>query len=117
MLAAHAKQEVTIMKISFPVVVIALAVTPVAALAQSQASDPPTHAQLVDQLTQLRQNGYMPSKIHYPADIEAAQARGRMQASTGTASNSGVGGAAAGASQSGSRMTIDSGFRSMYGRH
>jgi hypothetical protein len=106
------------MKISFPVVVIALALTPVAALAQSQASaQPSTHAQLINQLTQLRQGGYVPSKIHYPADIEAAQARGRMQAGAGAASNSGVGGAVAGASQSGSRITIDSGFRSMYGRH
>jgi len=106
------------MKISFPIVSIALALTPVAALAQSQASDPPaTHTQLIDQLTQLRQGGYVPSKIHYPADIEAVQARERMQAGAGAQSNSGVGGAVAGASQAGSRITTDSGIRSMYGRH
>lgn len=106
------------MKSSFRIVVVALALTPVAALAQSQTSaQPSTHAQLIDQLTQLRQDGYVPSKIHYPADIQAAQARMQMQAGTGNASNSDVGGTVAGASQSGSRMTFQPGGRSMYGHH
>jgi hypothetical protein len=118
MLAAHAKQEVRIMKVSFRIVAVALALAPVAALAQSQTSgQPSTHAQLIDQLTQLRQDGYVPSKIHYPADIQAAQARMDMRAGTSAASNSGVGGAMAGATQSGARATFNPGARPMYGHH
>lgn len=106
------------MKVSFRIVAVALALAPVAALAQSQTSgQPPTHAQLIEQLTQLRQDGYVPSKIHYPADIQAAQARMDMRAGTSAASNSGVGGARAGVSQSGSPMTNRIEARSMYGHH
>ena len=106
------------MKVSFRIVAVALALAPVAALAQSQASEPPSsHAQLIDQLTQLRQDDYVPSKIHYPADIQAAQARVWMQAGARTASNSGVGGAIPSVSQSGARMMVEPGARSMYGHH
>lgn len=108
------------MKVSFPIAAIALALAlpPVAALAQSQGpAQPLTHAQLIDQLTQLRHDGYVPSKIHYPADIQAAQARAGRQPGAGAMADSGIGGAGAGASQSGSATTSRIGARAMYGRH
>lgn len=107
------------MKRSLLTTVIGLALAPAAAMAQTQGPDSPvTHAQAIDQLTQLRHNGYVPSKIHYPADIQAAEARAGTQAGVGTTLASGMGGATAGTAQSGSRMmTPSTSWRSMYGRH
>lgn len=110
------------MKTLFRTATLALALTSAAAFAQAQPSDQPlTHAQVLNQLTQLRQNGYVPNKIHYPADIQAAQARAGMQPGVqpgmSTASTSGVGGAQAGATLSGSRMTTSVGWHAMYGHH
>ena len=110
------------MKVSFRIATIGLALglslPPVAALAQSQMPEQPlTHAQLIDQLVQLRNDGYVPSKIHYPADIQAAHAHADVQSGAGASSNSGIGGAVAGASQAGSPMRTNAGTRSMYARH
>lgn len=106
------------MKRSLRTAIVALALAPAAAMAQTTAADTPlTHAQVMNQLTQLRQNGYVPNKIHYPADIQAAQARAGMQGGNDAAATSGMGGATTGMSQSGSRMTPTTSWRSMYGRH
>jgi hypothetical protein len=103
------------MKLSIRTLAIALALAPAAAFAQTSAQ-PVTHAQLMDQLTQLRSDGYVPSNIHYPSDIQAAEAR--VNASGGGAmSNAGMGGSAGETMQSGSRMTSNANWRSTYGRH
>ncbi|CAB3672148.1 DUF4148 domain-containing protein [Trinickia soli] len=107
------------MKRSLLTTVIALALAPAAAMAQTQGPDSPvTRAQVMNQLIQLRQNGYVPSKIHYPADIQAAEARVGTQAGVSTTAVSDMGGATAGTVQSGSPvMTPSTSWRSMYGRH
>ena len=106
------------MKALFQTAALAVALTSAATFAQAQPTDQPlTHAQVMSQLTQLRQNGYVPNKIHYPADIQAAEARAGMHAGVSTAWNSGIGGARAGATLSGSRMTTSADWNSMYGHH
>ncbi|MBU6488184.1 MAG: DUF4148 domain-containing protein [Burkholderiales bacterium] len=106
------------MKAIVQTAVLAVALSSAAAFAQAQPSNQPlTRAQVMSQLMQLRQSGYVPSKIHYPADIQAAEARAGMQPGVSTASNRGIGGAQAGASLSGSRMTTSADWRSMFGHH
>jgi hypothetical protein len=105
------------MKSSFKTLTAALMLLPAAAFAQT-SNESPTHAQLMNQLTQLRQDGYKPSKIHYPADIQAAQARVAAQTGTTATSTSGFGGTTDGAMQSGPAMQSN-GMRwhSMFGHH
>jgi len=106
------------MKAIFQTAALAVALTSAAAFAQAQPSDQPlTRAQVMSQLTQLKQGGYVPNKIHYPADIQAAQARAGLQPDASTASNSGIGGTHDGTTFSGSRMTMSVGWHSMYGHH
>lgn len=109
-------KEVPIMKLSIRTLAIALALAPAAAFAQT-SGQPVSHAQLMDQLTQLRSDGYVPSNIHYPSDIQAAEARVNASRGVTAAPNTGVGGAAGETVQSGSRMTPNANWRSMYGGH
>ena len=105
------------MKSSFRTLAAALALLPAVAFAQT-SNEPPTHAQVMNQLTQLRQDGYKPSKIHYPADIEAAQARVAAQGGTTATSTSGFGGATDGAMHAGSAMQSNSmQWHSMFAHH
>ena len=95
---------------------LALSVAPVAVFAQA-SNEPLTRAQVSNELTQLRQDGYKPSKIHYPADIQAAEARVATQGGTNMMSTTGFGGTPSGAMQSGSPMTTSHAWRSMYDHH
>ncbi len=105
------------MKSSFRTLAVALALVPAAAFAQT-SNEPLTHAQVMNQLTQLRADGYKPSKIHYPADIQAAEARMAPQSSTTLSSTSGYGGATSGTIQSGGGITPNgTQWRSMFSHH
>ncbi|MEM5342794.1 DUF4148 domain-containing protein [Paraburkholderia azotifigens] len=93
-------------------VAMALAL-PVAAFAQSNA--PVTRADVQAQLEQLESAGYNPAadKVHYPAGIEAAQARIDAQHTDG------YGGVADGSSQAGAGFhpQYDVGMKSIYVGH
>jgi hypothetical protein len=105
------------MKCSIRTIALALTLVPAAVFAQS-TNQPITRAQVMNQLTQLRQDGYKPSKIHYPADIQAAEARVASQRETNTPSATGFGGTTSGTVQSGSASTISPhAWRSMYAHH
>ena len=104
------------MKRSIRTLAIALALAPAAAFAQTSAQ-PVTHAQLMDQLTQLRNDGYVPSNIHYPSDIQAAEARVNASRGASVMSNAGMGGTAGETVQSGSRMTSNAIGRALYRHH
>ncbi|WP_116138176.1 DUF4148 domain-containing protein [Trinickia diaoshuihuensis] len=107
------------MKSSFRTLAVAFTLIPAAAFAQT-SNEPPTHEQVMNQLTQLRQDGYRPSTIHYPADIQSAQARRAAQDGNGAAGapNSGFGGGADGTMQSGGGMTSNAmPSRSMFKHH
>lgn len=57
-------------------VAMLLSVTPI--LSSAQTPSPPTHAEVRQQLVNLEERGYWPSNakdIHYPDDIQAAEAR------------------------------------------
>lgn len=111
------------MKCSIRTVALVLTLAPAAVFAQSAQSsnEPLTHAQVMHQLTQLRQDGYRPSKIHYPNDIQAAEARVATQDGTNmTSSSSGFGGTSSETMQSGSpttTITTSHVLRPMYGHH
>lgn len=109
-------KEVPIMKLSIRTLAIALALVPAAAFAQT-SGQPVTHAQIMNELTQLRNDGYVPSNIHYPADIQAAEARLNASNGASATSNTGIGGATGETVQSGSRMTSTANWRSMYSGH
>lgn len=105
------------MKCSIRTIALALTLAPAAVFAQS-SNQPLTRAQVEHQLTQLRQNGYRPSELHYPADIQAAEARVAAQGGTGETATTGFGGTTSGMMQSGSpTMMTPHGWKSMYGHH
>lgn len=86
------------------VVVAAALVAPVMSYAQSDAPRL-TRAQVRAELVQLEKAGYNPSNgedAHYPAQIEAAEAKVAAQ----NAAASGYGGTATGSSQSGGHATV-----------
>jgi len=57
-------------------VVAAIIAVPAASFAQEQAQQPVTRAEVRAELAQLRAAGYDPSDwMHYPENIQAAQAR------------------------------------------
>ncbi|ASW03346.1 DUF4148 domain-containing protein [Paraburkholderia aromaticivorans] len=90
--------------------------TPVASFAQD-ATGPLTRAEIRADLIRVEQAGYRPAAkdVHYPADIQAAEAR--LQAQDVTAPRStGVGGISDGSSQSGA-PTATQGTRSIYFGH
>ncbi|MBB5497703.1 DUF4148 domain-containing protein [Paraburkholderia sp. MM5384-R2] len=101
------------MKSLIQAVVIAVAVAaPVAAFAQ--ANQPMTRAQVRAELIQLEKAGYQPGHAdpHYPADIQAAQARVDAQNGVGQAAT-GFGGVVSGTSQT-SHAAPTSGPKSVY---
>lgn len=83
------------------VAIAAALAAPVASFAQS--NQPVTRAQVRAELVQLEKAGYQPEYAdpHYPANIQAAQARVAAENGTGQAAESGYGGVVSGASQSG----------------
>jgi hypothetical protein len=95
------------------VAVAALFALPIASFAQTTA--PVSRAEVEAQLTQLENAGYNPvgDKAHYPANLEAAQARLDAQHANG------YGGVADGTSQSGSSFhpQYDVGMKSIYVGH
>jgi hypothetical protein len=106
--------EGNIMKTLIQTAAIAMALAlPVAAFAQSDA--PVTRAEVQAQLRQLESAGYNPAgdKAHYPAGIEAAQARIDAQHADE------YGGVADGTSQAGGAFhpQYDVGMKSIYVGH
>lgn len=89
------------MKLSTRMVLIAaLVAAPVASFAQS--SQPVSRAQVHAELVQLEKAGYDPRDwIHYPENIQTAEAKVAAQTATAQAAVTGYGGAADGASRSG----------------
>ena len=84
------------------VLIAALVAAPVASFAQS--SEPVTRAQVQAELAQVEQAGYDPRDwVHYPENIRAAEAKVAAQNATAQsqAAVAGYGGAADGASRSG----------------
>lgn len=81
------------------------------------ATAPMTRAEVRADLARVEQAGYRPSTndLHYPADIQAADARLAMQGAT-TQSDTSVGGVSIGSSQSG-RPTNLAGAHSIYFGH
>ena len=83
------------------VVIAALVAAPVASFAQSSQA-PVTRAQVRAELVQYEQAGYNPDDwIHYPENVQAAQAKIAAQNATAQAATSGYGGATDGTSRSG----------------
>jgi type II secretory pathway pseudopilin PulG len=83
------------------VLIAALVAAPVASFAQS--SEPVTRAQVQAELAQVEQAGYDRDWVHYPENIRAAEAKVAAQNATAQsqAAVAGYGGAADGASRSG----------------
>ena len=104
------------MKSSIRTISVVLMLAPAAVFAQS-SNQPVTHAQAMDQLAQLRQDGYVPNKIHYPKNIQAAEARVSSQQSTGMALNAGSGGVTSGTTQSGHQAIVNNRWPSLYKHH
>lgn len=101
------------MKSLIQAVVIAAAVAaPAMSFAQSNA--PVTRAQVRAELVQLEKAGYRPGddEIHYPAAIQAAEARVALQ----NGASSAYGGVASGSSESGRGSVSAADWRAMYSR-
>ena len=95
------------------VVIATVLAAPVASFAQS--NQPVSRAQVRAELIQLEKAGYQPGRDdpHYPADIQAAQARVDSQNGIAQAAQSGFGGVVSGASQSGRPAPVN-GPKSVY---
>src|SRR5258707_15437884 len=89
---------------------------PVLSFAQ-ESNGPVTRAEVRADLVRLEQAGYRPgvNDVHYPADIQAAEARVQAQDGT-TLNNTAVGGVSDGSSQAGA-PTTKSGTHSIYFGH
>jgi hypothetical protein len=82
------------------VLITGLIAAPVASFAQS--SQPVSRAQVRAELAQVEKAGYDPRDyVHYPENIQAAEAKVAAQNATVQAAVSGYGGAANGTSRSG----------------
>ena len=82
------------------VLIAALVAAPVASFAQS--SEPVSRAQVQAELAQVEKAGYDPRDgVHYPENLQAAEAKVASENATAQAAVGGYGGAAAGASRSG----------------
>jgi hypothetical protein len=95
------------------VVVAATLAAPVVAFAQS--NEPVTRAQVRAELVQLEKAGYTPGggeDVHYPADLQAAEAK--VAAQNGA---TGVGGVAAGSSDAGHAGVSAVGWNQTYAHH
>ncbi|MGF6973681.1 hypothetical protein QFZ94_002108 [Paraburkholderia sp. JPY465] len=77
---------------------------PAVSFAQT-SNDPTTRAQVRAQLVQLEHAGYKPSKLHYPADIQAAEARVGARTHPAANDNAGYGTPAADSSQYGNHAS------------
>ncbi|MDH6147105.1 MULTISPECIES: DUF4148 domain-containing protein [Paraburkholderia] len=76
------------------------------AVSFAQTSNGPTsRAQVRAQLVQLEHAGYKPSKLHYPADIQAAEARIGVHNAAAANGGTSYGPPAAGASQYGNHAS------------
>lgn len=98
----HSHSKVPVMKLIQSLIVAVAMVAPVAAFAQaSHANQPLTRAQVQAELVQLEKAGYTPARndLHYPDDIQAAQAR--VDAQNAQNAGSAYGGVANGSSASG----------------
>jgi hypothetical protein len=98
--------EVIVMKsLTKAVAIAALIAAPLAAFAQS--SQPVTRAQVREELVQLHNAGYSPldDRNSYPVHIQAAEARIAAQ-NAAAAQQSGYGGSANSASQSGAPVDV-----------
>lgn len=95
------------------VVIAAVLAAPVASFAQS--NQPVTRAQVRAELIQLENAGYQPGHAdpHYPADIQAAQARVDAQNGTAQPAENGYGGVVSGSSQTGHPLQAN-GPKSIY---
>ncbi|MBR8311891.1 DUF4148 domain-containing protein [Burkholderia dolosa] len=89
------------------VALAALVAAPAVSFAQS-SQQPVTRAQVRAELVQLEQAGYNPNDwMHYPENIQAAQAKiAAAQNAGATADTTGYGANAAAASQSGQRVVV-----------
>ena len=82
------------------VLIAGLIAAPVASFAQS--SQPVSRAQVRAELTQVEKAGYDPRDyVHYPENIQAAEAKVEARNATVQAATSGYGGASNGTSRSG----------------
>jgi hypothetical protein len=92
---------------------------PVSGYAQ-ESSSTVTRAQVRAELVQLENGGYRPARandLHYPADIQAAEAAVASQKGVGSNVGSSVGGARSGSSASGNRVTANAKFDPLYAHH
>ena len=105
-----------IMKTPFGPLALSLIITvPTVAFART-SNDSVTRAQVRSELVQLEHAGYRPSKTHYPADIQAAEARAAAQAHVASNASAAYGGTSAGTSQAGHRISKAT-WDSLYGHH
>lgn len=87
------------------VVIAALITAPLAAFAQS-SQQPLTRAQVRADLVQVEKAGYNPNDwMHYPENIQAAEARVATEKGAAQADNSGYGASSNGTSQAGQRTS------------
>ncbi|MCC8400587.1 DUF4148 domain-containing protein [Paraburkholderia sp. MMS20-SJTN17] len=102
------------MKTLLGALAVSLAVT-VPAISVAQTShDPVTRAQVRAQLVQLEHAGYQSSKTHYPAGIQAAEARVAAQNPAASNATAAYGGTTVGASEAGHRISKGT-WDSLYG--
>lgn len=104
------------MKTLFGALAPSLIITvPTVAFART-SNDPVTRAQVRSDLVQLEHAGYRPSKTHYPADIQATEARVTAQTPAAGNAAAAYGGATAGTTQAGHRISKAT-WDSLYGHH
>jgi hypothetical protein len=98
--------EVVIMKSLIEAAVIAALITaPLAAFAQSD-QQPLTRAEVRADLARVEKAGYNPNDwMHYPENIQAAEARVAAEKAGGQADNGGYGAGSNGTSQAGERTS------------
>jgi Domain of unknown function (DUF4148) len=85
-----------------------------------ESSSTVTRAQVRAELVQLESGGYRPASandLHYPADVQAAEAAVASKKGVGSNVGSSVGGTGSGSSASGNRVTANSTFDPLYADH
>lgn len=98
----------------YAALVMGLLALPTASFAQDAGASL-TRKDVEADLIRLEQAGYRPSKLHYPADIQTAEARLHAQ-DAAASSNDGVGGVSDGSSQASAPRTAV-GAGSLYAHH
>ena len=89
----------------FKVVALTICVAAPAVSFAQTSNDSTTRGQVRAQLVQLERAGYKPSKLHYPADIQAAEARVVARTPMAATGDAGYGEPAAGSSQFGNHAS------------